>query len=55
MGNGSAMGVCPVGFAFNTLEKVLEEAKRTAEPHVRYSLYATCISEELSSSSAVSM
>ncbi|MBI6115979.1 ADP-ribosylglycohydrolase family protein [Salegentibacter maritimus] len=30
-GNGSAMRVSPVGFAFNSLEKVLEEAKKTAE------------------------
>lgn len=30
-GNGSAMRVSPVGFAFNTLEKVLSEAKRSAE------------------------
>lgn len=30
-GNGSAMRVSPVGFAFNTREKVLEEAKKTAE------------------------
>jgi ADP-ribosylglycohydrolase len=29
-GNGSAMRVSPVGFAFNSLEKVLEEAKRSA-------------------------
>ncbi len=29
-GNGSAMRVSPVGFFFNTLEKVLEEAKRSA-------------------------
>jgi ADP-ribosylglycohydrolase len=29
-GNGSAMRVSPVGFAFNTLEKVLEEAKKSA-------------------------
>lgn len=27
-GNGSAMRVSPVGFAFDTLEKVLEEAKK---------------------------
>ena len=32
MGNGSAMRVSPVGFAFNTLDEVLEEAKRSAEP-----------------------
>jgi len=30
-GNGSAMRVSPVGFAFNTLEEVLSEAKRSAE------------------------
>lgn len=30
-GNGSAMRVNPVGFAFDTLEKVLSEAKRSAE------------------------
>jgi ADP-ribosylglycohydrolase len=30
-GNGAAMRVSPVGFAFNTKEKVLEEAKKTAE------------------------
>ena len=30
-GNGSAMRVSPVGFAFNTLNKVLEEAKISAE------------------------
>lgn len=30
-GNGSAMRVSPVGFAFDRLETVLEEAKRTAE------------------------
>lgn len=30
-GNGSAMRVGPVGFAFNTLDKVLREAKKTAE------------------------
>lgn len=30
-GNGSAMRVSPVGFAFNNLESVLEEAKRSAE------------------------
>ncbi|TDT62866.1 ADP-ribosylglycohydrolase family protein [Fonticella tunisiensis] len=30
-GNGSAMRVSPVGFAFDTLEKVLEEAKKSAE------------------------
>ncbi|MGQ4646178.1 ADP-ribosylglycohydrolase family protein [Lyngbya aestuarii] len=30
-GNGSAMRVSPVGFAFNNLDSVLEEAKRTAE------------------------
>jgi ADP-ribosylglycohydrolase len=31
-GNGSAMRVCPVGFAFASLEKVLAEATRSAEP-----------------------
>jgi ADP-ribosylglycohydrolase len=31
MGNGSAMRVSPVGFAFDTLDEVLEEAKRSAE------------------------
>lgn len=30
-GNGSAMRVSPVGFAFNSLEEVLFEAKRSAE------------------------
>lgn len=30
-GNGSAMRVSPVGFAFNTMDQVLEEAKRCAE------------------------
>ncbi len=30
-GNGSAMRVSPVGFAFDTMEKVLAEAKRSAE------------------------
>lgn len=30
-GNGSAMRVSPVGFAFSTRETVLEEAKKTAE------------------------
>ena len=30
-GNGSAMRVSPVGFAFGTLEEVMEEAKRSAE------------------------
>ncbi|MGC9328643.1 MAG: ADP-ribosylglycohydrolase family protein [Candidatus Hinthialibacter sp.] len=30
-GNGSAMRVSPVGFAFDTLETVLEEAKKSAE------------------------
>jgi len=30
-GNGSAMRVSPVGFAFDTLDEVLVEAKRTAE------------------------
>jgi len=33
-GNGAAMRVSPVGFAFNTQEKVLKEAAKTAEiPH----------------------
>lgn len=32
MGNGSAMRVSPVGFAFNTLEEVLEESRKTALP-----------------------
>ncbi len=31
MGNGSAMRVSPVGFAFESLQKVLEEARRSAE------------------------
>ena len=30
-GNGSAMRVSPVGFAFGSVEKVLDEAKKTAE------------------------
>jgi ADP-ribosylglycohydrolase len=30
-GNGSAMRVSPVGFAFNTIEDVLRESKRSAE------------------------
>ena len=30
-GNGSAMRVSPVGFAFDTLDKVLEEARKSAE------------------------
>jgi len=30
-GNGSAMRVSPVGFAFNTLKEVLEKAKQSAE------------------------
>lgn len=30
-GNGSAMRVSPVGFAFDSLEAVLQEARRTAE------------------------
>jgi ADP-ribosylglycohydrolase len=30
-GNGSAMRVSPVGFAFNTVDEVLAEAKRSAE------------------------
>ena len=32
MGNGSAMRVSPIGWTFNTLEVVLEQAKRSAEP-----------------------
>jgi ADP-ribosylglycohydrolase len=32
MGNGSAMRVSPVGFAFNTLDDVLMEAQKSAEP-----------------------
>ena len=32
MGNGSAMRVSPVGFAFNTLDEVLREAQKSAEP-----------------------
>lgn len=32
LGNGSAMRVSPVGFAFNTLGQVLEEAKKSAFP-----------------------
>ena len=32
MGNGSAMRVSPVGFAFDSMEKVLEEAGKTALP-----------------------
>jgi ADP-ribosylglycohydrolase len=31
-GNGSAMRVSPVGFAFNTLDDVLVEAQKSAEP-----------------------
>lgn len=31
-GNGSAMRVAPIGWAFDTLEETLEEAKRSAEP-----------------------
>jgi len=31
-GNGSAMRVSPVGWAFDSIEKVMEEAKKTAEP-----------------------
>ena len=31
LGNGSAMRVSPVGFAFDTLPEVLEQAKRSAE------------------------
>ncbi|MCF0247698.1 MAG: ADP-ribosylglycohydrolase family protein, partial [Synergistes sp.] len=31
-GNGSAMRVSPVGWAFETLEEVLDEAKKSAEP-----------------------
>jgi len=30
-GNGSAMRVSPIGFAFNTIESVLAEAKKSAE------------------------
>lgn len=30
-GNGSAMRVSPIGFAFGTLEEVLDEARRSAE------------------------
>lgn len=30
-GNGSAMRVSPVGFAFNDIDRVLEEAKKSAE------------------------
>ncbi len=30
-GNGSAMRVSPIGFAFNTIEDVLSESKKTAE------------------------
>jgi len=30
-GNGSAMRVSPVGFAFNTIDEVLKEAQRSAE------------------------
>ncbi|MHB1557077.1 MAG: ADP-ribosylglycohydrolase family protein, partial [Isosphaeraceae bacterium] len=30
-GNGSAMRVSPVGFAFNTLDEVLDQARRSAE------------------------
>jgi len=30
-GNGSAMRVAPIGWAFDTLEQVLEEAKKSAE------------------------
>lgn len=30
-GNGSAMRVCPVGWAYNSIEEVLAEAKRSAE------------------------
>lgn len=32
MGNGSAMRVSPVGFAFNTMGEVLEEARKSALP-----------------------
>jgi ADP-ribosylglycohydrolase len=32
MGNGSAMRVSPIGWAFGTMEDVLEQAKRSAEP-----------------------
>ncbi len=30
-GNGSAMRIAPVGWAFNTIDEVLEEAKKSAE------------------------
>lgn len=30
-GNGSAMRVSPIGFAFNTIDDILSEAKKTAE------------------------
>lgn len=32
MGNGSAMRVSPVGYAFNTLKEVLDEAQKSAAP-----------------------
>lgn len=32
MGNGSAMRVSPIGFAFETLDEVLNEARKSAEP-----------------------
>jgi len=32
MGNGSAMRVSPVGFVFNTVDEVLKEAQKSAEP-----------------------
>ena len=35
MGNGSAMRVSPVGFAFDALEEVLKEAKRRLGPQGR--------------------
>ncbi len=31
-GNGSAMRVSPIGFAFDTLDEVLSEARKSAEP-----------------------
>jgi ADP-ribosylglycohydrolase len=31
MGNGSAMRVSPIGFAFDTLDEVMEQARRSAE------------------------
>ncbi len=32
MGNGSAMRVSPIGYAFDTLDEVLNEAQKSAEP-----------------------